>query len=47
MSLHVSNTCAHHQVKIVFTASGNIKPIGGRPVGTGRPPMGLMIPEAV
>ena len=31
MLLHVSSTCAHHQeVKIAFTASGIITPIGGR-----------------
>ena len=31
MPLHVSSTCAHHQeVKIVYTASGIITPIGGR-----------------
>jgi len=36
MPLHVSSTCAHHQeVKIVYTASGIITPIG------------MMIPEAV
>jgi len=36
MPLHVSSTCAHHQeVKIVYTASGIIAPIG------------VMIPEAV
>ena len=30
MPLHVSSTCAHHQeVKIVYTASGIITPIGG------------------
>jgi len=33
MPLHVSNTCAHHQeVKLHYTASGIIKPIGDRPV---------------
>jgi len=31
MPLHVSSTCAHHQeVKIAYTASGIITPIGGR-----------------
>jgi len=51
--------CAHHQeVKIVYTASGIITPVGGRPVHrlreesslnlcTGRPPTGVMIPDAV
>jgi len=51
--------CAHHQkVKIVYTASGIITPVGGRPVHrlredsslnlcTGRPPTGVMITEAV
>ena len=29
--LHVSSTCAHHQeVKLQYTASGIITPIGGR-----------------
>ena len=46
--------CAHHQVKIVYTASGIIVPIGGRSVHrsslnlcTGRPPIDVMIPDAV
>jgi len=31
MPLHVSSTYAHHQeVKIAFTASGIVTPIGGR-----------------
>ena len=33
MPLHVSSTCAHRQEgKLYYTASGIIKPIGGRPV---------------
>ena len=33
MPLHVSSTCAHRQeVKLYYTASGIITPIGGRPV---------------
>jgi hypothetical protein len=58
MPLHVSSTCAYHQVvKLYYTASGIITPIGGRPVHrlredslnqcTGRPTIGVMIPEAV
>jgi len=43
--------CAHHQaVKLYYTASGIITTVGGRPVGnlrTGRPPTGVMIPDAV
>jgi len=51
--------CAHHQeAKIVYTTSGIITPVGGRPVHklredsslnlcTGRPPTGVMIPDAV
>jgi len=51
--------CAHHQeVKIVYTASGIITPVGGRPVNrlreesslnlcTGRPPTGVMITDIV
>ena len=50
--------CAHRQeVKLYYTASGIITPVGGRPVHrlresslnlfTGRPPIGVMIPEAV
>jgi len=51
--------CAHHQeVKIVYTASGIITPVGGRPVHrlrqdsslnlcTGRSPIAVMLPEAV
>ena len=38
--------------KLYYTASGIITPIGGRPVrrlreGTGQPPIGVVIPEAV
>jgi len=47
--------CAHHQeVKIVYTTSGIITPVGGRSVHKsslnlciGRPPTGVMIPDAV
>jgi len=47
--------CAHHQeVKLYYTASGIITLVGGRPVHesslnlcTGRPPTGVMIPDAV
>jgi len=46
---------AHHQeVKLYYTASGIITPVGGRPVQrsflnlcTGWPQTGVMIPEAV
>ena len=56
MSLFHASTCFEHHVLIVrgaklyYTASGIIIPIGGRPVHglfTGRPPIGVMIPEAV
>ena len=40
--------------KLYYTASGTITPVGGRPVHrlredvcTGRPPTGVMIPDAV
>ena len=47
--------CAHHQdVKLYYTASGTNTPVGDRPVHksslnlcTGRPPIGVMIPDAV
>ena len=50
--------CARHQeVKLYYTASGIITPVGGRPVHglredslnlcTGRPPTGVTIPDAV
>jgi len=47
--------CVHHQeVKLYYTACGIITPVGGRPVHrsflnlrTGRPPAGVMIPDAV
>ena len=48
--LHAS-TCFEHHVLIIrrskfyYTASGIITPVGGRPLG--RPPTGVMIPEAV
>jgi len=50
MPLHVSSTCAHRQdVKLYYTASGIITSIGGHPLHlcTGRPPIGVMIPDAV
>ena len=47
--------CAnHHEVKLYYTASVIITPVGGRPVHqyslnlhTGRPPAGVMITDAV
>ena len=51
--------CAHHhqEVKLYYTASGIITPVGGRPVHmlrrssfnlcTGRPPTGVTITDAV
>jgi len=43
MPLHVSSTCAHHQeVKLYYTASGIITPIGVM-----IPDAGVMIPDAV
>jgi len=50
--------CAYHQgSKLYYTASGIITPVGGRPLHTlresslnlctGRPPTGMMIPDAV
>jgi len=40
--------CAHHQeVKLYYTTSGIVTPVGGRPVRTGRPPTGVTIPDAV
>ena len=56
ISLFHAFTCFEHHVLIVrrselyYTASGIITPIGGRLVQnlcTGRPPTGVMIPEAV
>ena len=59
MSLHVSSTIVLivRRSKLYYTASGIITHIGGRPVHrlredylnlcTGRPPTGVMIPEAV
>ena len=45
--------CAHHQeVKLYYTASGIITPVGGHPVHRGaqvergQPPAGVMIPDA-
>jgi hypothetical protein len=46
--------CAHHQEsQLYYTPSGIITPVGVRPVRrlgedcTGRPPTGVMIPDAV
>ena len=59
MPLHVSRTMCSSSggQKLYYTASGIITPIGGRPVHrlredslnlcTGRPPIGVMIQEAV
>ena len=56
ISLFHASICYEHHVLIVrrsklyYTASGIITPIGGRPVHnlcTGRPPTGMMIPDAV
>jgi len=59
MPLHVSNTTVltSRRSKFYCTASGIITPVGGRPVHmlredslnlcTGRPPKGVMIPDAV
>ena len=50
MSLFHASTCFEHHVLIVrgsklyYTASGVITPVGVRP---GRPPIGVMIPDAV
>jgi len=52
VSLFHASTCFEHQVLIIrrskffYTASGIITPIGDRPV-TARPPIGVMLPEAV
>ena len=53
MPLHVSSTMWGS--KLYYTASGIIIPVGGRPVhmgsslnlSTGRPPTGVIIPDAV
>ena len=58
ISFFHASTCFENHVLIVsrsklyYTASGIITPIGGRPMHslnlrTGRPPTGVMIPEAV
>ena len=63
ISLLYASTCFEHYVHIIrrsklyYTASGIVKPVGGRPVyrlkesfpnlRTGRPPTGVMIPDAV
>ena len=55
MPLHVSSTvCSSSGGQNCITASGIITPLGGRPVHrlredlcTGRPPTGVMIPDAV
>jgi len=40
---------ADNKYKLYYTASGIITPVGGRTVHrcTGRPPTGVMIPDAV
>ena len=57
--LYASTCFEHHVLiismsKLYYTASGIITPVGGRPVHmsslnlcTGRPPTGVMIPDAV
>ena len=59
MPLHVSSTVVLivRRSKLYYTASGIVTPVGGRPVHwlredslsryTGRPPTGVMIPDAV
>ena len=57
MPLHVSSTIVLiiRRSKLSYTASGIITPVGGRPVHrlsslnlcTGRPPTGVIIPDAV
>jgi len=59
ISLLYSSTCFEHYVliisgsKLYYTASGIVTPVCGRPVQsslnlrTGRPPTGVMIPDAV
>ena len=56
MPLHVSSTMCSSSgsSKLYYTASGIITHVGGRPVRrlredlcTGRPPIGVMIPDAV
>ena len=56
---HASTCFEHHVLivrrsELYYTASGIITPVGGRPVHrlredlcTGRPPIGVMIPDAV
>ena len=56
MSLFHASTCFEHKwsslggQKLYYTVSGIITPIGGRSslnLCTGKPPIGVMIPEAV
>jgi len=51
MPLHVSSTVVliTRRLKLYYTASGIITHVGGRPVHrcTGRPPTGVMKPDAV
>ena len=57
MSLFHASTCFEHKPKLYYTVSGIITPIGGLPAHrlredwfnlcTGRPPIGVMIPEPV
>jgi len=41
--------CAHHQEITIVLSSGIISPVDGGPVHrcTGRPPTGMMIPDAI
>jgi len=49
MPLHVSSTAVLiiRRSKLYYKASGIITPIGGRPLQTGGPPTGVMIPDSV
>ena len=54
MPLHVSEhyVLTIRRSKLYYTASGIVTPVGGRPMlrltlHTGRPPTGVMIPDAV
>jgi len=49
MLLHVSSTTVLiiRRSKLYYTASGIIKPVGGRPVHRLREDTGVMIPDAV
>ena len=44
-STRFENCCAHHQdVKLFYTASGIVTPVGGRPVRTGQ---SVTLPDVV